>query len=93
MALGRTAPVPGSTHEILTPPSFSFPGDLERFWLGHANKTVTDDYSRPKKDVTFRKEVPEKGALALRSRLKAAMLHPMHPRSRPTFSSVCGLGD
>ena len=52
------------------------PEDLIRFWLGHANKSVTDVYSKLKEDVTFRKEVaeevgigfelsPEKSAVAL----------------------------
>jgi len=35
------------------------PEDLVRFWLGHANKSVTDDYSKLKEDVTFRKKVAE----------------------------------
>ena len=35
------------------------PEDLIRFWLGHANKSVTDDYSKLKEDVTFRKKVAE----------------------------------
>ncbi len=33
------------------------PEDLIRFWLGHANKSVTDDYSKLKEDVAFRKKV------------------------------------
>jgi integrase len=33
------------------------PEDLIRFWLGHANKTVTDDYSLLKEDVEFRKKI------------------------------------
>ena len=33
------------------------PEDLLRFWLGHANKTITDDYSKVKDDVAFRDEV------------------------------------
>jgi site-specific recombinase XerD len=32
------------------------PEDLIRFWLGHANKSVTDIYSKLKEDVTFRKK-------------------------------------
>jgi hypothetical protein len=32
---------------------------LVRFWLGHANKSVTDIYSKPKEDVSFRKKVVE----------------------------------
>jgi integrase len=35
------------------------PEDLIRFWLGHANKSVTDVYSKLKEDVTFRKRVTE----------------------------------
>jgi integrase len=35
------------------------PEDLIRFWLGHANKSVTDTYSKLKEDVAFRKQVVE----------------------------------
>ena len=35
------------------------PEDLIRFWLGHADKTVTDRYSKLNEDVTFRKKVAE----------------------------------
>jgi integrase len=35
------------------------PEDLIRFWLGHANQSVTDMYSKLKDDVTFRKKVAE----------------------------------
>ena len=36
------------------------PWDLEKFWLGHANKNVTDKYSEQlKTDVEWRKEVAE----------------------------------
>ena len=35
------------------------PEDLIRFWLGHANKSITDVYSKLKDDVTFRKQVVE----------------------------------
>ena len=36
------------------------PWDLEKFWLGHANKNVTDKYSEQlKTDVQWRKEVAE----------------------------------
>jgi integrase len=35
------------------------PEDLVRYWLGHANKSVTDGYSKLKEDVTFRKKVVE----------------------------------
>ena len=39
------------------------PEDLIRFWLGHADKTVTDGYSKLKEDVTFRKKVAEQGGI------------------------------
>jgi integrase len=35
------------------------PEDLIRFWLGHANKSVTDSYSKLKEDLAFRKKVAE----------------------------------
>ena len=35
------------------------PEDLIRFWLGHANKSVTDLYCKLREDVTFRKEVAQ----------------------------------
>jgi integrase len=35
------------------------PEDLTRFWLGHANKSVTDVYSKLKDDVAFRKQVTD----------------------------------
>jgi integrase len=35
------------------------PEDLIRFWLGHANKSVTDVYSKLNEDVAFRKQVAE----------------------------------
>ena len=35
------------------------PEDLLRFWLGHANTSVTDGYSKLKEDVPFRKKVAE----------------------------------
>jgi integrase len=38
----------------------SVPSDIERFWLGHANRTIGDDYSMLKKNVKFRKQIAEK---------------------------------
>ena len=40
------------------------PEDLIRFWLGHANKSVTDGYSKLDEDVEYRKEVAEKVGLS-----------------------------
>ena len=40
------------------------PWDLEKFWLGHANRGVTDKYSEQlKEDVEWRKDVAEKTGL------------------------------
>ena len=39
------------------------PADLERFWMGHENETVGDDYSKLKDDVEFRLEYAEKVGL------------------------------
>jgi len=36
------------------------PTDLERFWMGHANETVGDDYSGLKENIVFRKKVAER---------------------------------
>jgi integrase len=38
----------------------SVPADIERFWLGHANQTVGDDYSMLNKNVKFRKQIADK---------------------------------
>ena len=35
------------------------PPDIERFWLGHANRTVGDDYSMLKKNIKFRKQIAD----------------------------------
>ena len=39
------------------------PEDLIKFWIGHAPKTVTDEYSKVKNDVNFRREVADKVGL------------------------------
>jgi integrase len=38
----------------------SVPPDIERFWLGHANQTVGDDYSMLKRNITFRKQIADR---------------------------------
>lgn len=35
------------------------PEDLIRFWLGHANRSITGAYSKLHEDVAFRKKVAE----------------------------------
>lgn len=39
------------------------PGDLEKFWIGHSSKDITDLYSRLAQDVSFRKEWAEKAGM------------------------------
>jgi hypothetical protein len=39
------------------------PEDLLRFWIGHADGSVTDGYSKVKEDVEFRKFTAEKAGL------------------------------
>ena len=39
------------------------PEDLIRFWIGHADKTVTDGYSKVKEDVSFRMLCAENAGL------------------------------
>jgi integrase len=39
------------------------PEDLIRFWMGHADKTVTDGYSRLKDDREFRQQVAESAGI------------------------------
>jgi integrase len=39
------------------------PEDLIRFWLGHADETVTDGYSKLREDVQYRREVADKTGL------------------------------
>jgi integrase len=42
------------------------PEDLIRFWLGHANQSVTDGYSKLSGDIEFRKECSEKIGLGFK---------------------------
>ena len=39
------------------------PEDLLRFWIGHADKTITDTYCKVQEDIAFRPEVAEKVGL------------------------------
>jgi hypothetical protein len=41
----------------------SYASDLERFWMGHENETVGDEYSKLKDDVAFRLEQAERVGL------------------------------
>jgi hypothetical protein len=52
------------------------PEDLIRFWLGHANKTVTDASSKLKEDVVFRKKVAEQVGIGFELPIKKPDLAP-----------------
>jgi len=39
------------------------PEDLLRFWVGHADQSVTDGYSKVKEDVEFRRFTAEEAGL------------------------------
>jgi hypothetical protein len=39
------------------------PEDLLRFWVGHADQSVTDGYSKVKEDVEFRRFTAEQAGL------------------------------
>jgi integrase len=57
------------------------PEDLIRFWLGHANKSVTDGYSKLSEDRDFRKECAEKADLGFAIRPSNATVVPIVPKS------------
>jgi integrase len=52
------------------------PEDLIRFWLGHANKSVTDGYSKLDEDVEYRREVAEKVGLGFELPTETAVVVP-----------------
>jgi integrase len=53
------------------------PEDLIKFWIGHAPKTVTDEYSKLKDDVRFRRDVAERVGLGFSL---PRQLHPVAPQ-------------
>jgi integrase len=59
------------------------PEDLIKFWLGHAEQSVTDGYSKLAEDVDFRKQVVEKlGTGFVIPAYAEKLLRPMRPRIR-----------
>jgi len=50
------------------------------FWQGHADKTVTDSYSKLKDDVEFRKQVALKVGLGFEVPSERAVVGPNGPR-------------
>jgi hypothetical protein len=55
--------VPGKTTFAVKPAKNRVPEDLIRFWIGHADKSVTDGYSKVKEDVSFRMVCAENAGL------------------------------
>jgi integrase len=56
------------------------PEDLIHFWAGHAGKTVTDDYSKLKDDLAFRKEVAIRVGLGFELPSKKIAIGPNGPK-------------
>ena len=65
------------------------PEDLIRFWLGHANKSVTDGYSKLDEDVEYRKEVAEKVGLGFQISTVKADVAPNAPRISVEVLEAC----
>jgi len=61
----------------------SVPEDLIHYWVGHAGKSVTDDYSKLKEDLAFRKEVAERVGLGFELLSETISLGPNGPKIEP----------
>jgi integrase len=59
----------------------SVPEDLIHYWVGHAGNSVTDDYSKLKEDLAFRKEVAERVGLGFELPSKKTVIGPNGPKS------------
>jgi Phage integrase family len=59
------------------------PEDLIRFWLGHADQTVTDGYSKLREDVQYRREVADKIGLGFALSSQTPDLVPNVPSLEP----------
>jgi integrase len=55
------------------------PEDLIRFWLGHADESVTDGYSRLGEDVEYRRQVAAELGLGFEISLQNPLLYPIVP--------------
>jgi integrase len=60
------------------------PEDLIRFWLGHADETVTDGYSKLCEDVEYRKEVAAEVDLGFEISAQKPVLVPNVPNFAPS---------
>jgi integrase len=63
------------------------PEDLIHFWAGHAGKSVTDDYSKLKDDLEFRKEVAIRIGLDFEIPSQKIALGPNGPKIETTPAS------
>jgi integrase len=57
------------------------PEDLLRFWIGHADKSVTDGYSKVKEDVEFRRFTAEQAGLGFDLPTIGSPVVPIAPKS------------
>jgi hypothetical protein len=57
------------------------PDDLIQFWLGHAGKSMTDDYSGVRDDLKYRKMVAEQVGIGFELPLRTAPIVPNVPKS------------
>jgi integrase len=64
------------------------PEDLIRFWLGHADETVTDGYSKLREDVQYRKEVTEQVGLGFEFSAGSSDVVPNVPSSHLIEATV-----
>ena len=66
------------------------PEDVLRFWIGHADKNVTDGYSKVKDDVAFRQLCAANVGLGFKlpaeNQTENPMLHPNAPNCTQTVS-------
>jgi len=56
------------------------PEDLIRFWLGHADETITDGYSKLREDVGYRKMVAEEVGLGFQISVQNPDVVPVVPK-------------
>lgn len=66
------------------------PEDLLRFWVGHADDSVTDGYSKMKEDVEFRRFTAEQAGLGFRMPTLVPQLPvaPIAPKLDQAFQAV-----
>jgi len=57
------------------------PDDLIQFWLGHAGKSMTDDYSAVRDELKYRKMVAEQVGIGFGLPLQTASIVPNVPKS------------